>query len=180
LIVQATRSEAPRSRNVVPPRKNTTFCPVELGILRSMHVIDRRPPDGRHLERHARSGLVCLVRGHPVTVIRGARSFLFPKKIETQVGSSTITTNQQTKLNSTMHPSQPTRLGKCYPHDRPFHLVSRTQGLLVGCSPWYSKRKLSVDSPALCVRDRLSTAWNHSLPMSSLTETCSRDLFLGK
>ena len=108
---------------------------------RSMHVTDRRPPDGRrdnrHLDRHARSGLV---RGHPVTVIRGARSFLFPKKIATQVGSSTTTTNQQTKLNQTIHPSQPTRLGKCmnplrlfhcYPHDRPFHLVSRTHGWLL-------------------------------------------------
>ena len=61
LIVQATRSEAPRLRKVFSPR-NTLFCPVELGVIRSMHVTDRTPPDGprdhRQLDRHARSGLV--------------------------------------------------------------------------------------------------------------------------
>jgi len=44
LIVQATWSEAPRSRDVVPSR-NTSFRPVELGIKRPMHVTDRGPPD---------------------------------------------------------------------------------------------------------------------------------------
>jgi hypothetical protein len=44
LVVQATRSEAPLSRKVVPSR-NAPFCPVELGIKRSRHVIDRGPPD---------------------------------------------------------------------------------------------------------------------------------------
>ena len=44
LIVQATRSEAPRIRDVVPSR-NTPFRPVELGFKEPMHVTDRGPPD---------------------------------------------------------------------------------------------------------------------------------------
>jgi len=44
LIVQATWSEAPRSREVVLSR-NTPFRPVELGIKRPMHVTDRGPSD---------------------------------------------------------------------------------------------------------------------------------------
>ena len=44
VIVQATRSEAPRSREMVPSR-NTPFRPVELGIKRPVHVTDRGPSD---------------------------------------------------------------------------------------------------------------------------------------